>query len=274
MRMTIPRSLRIIGLTLTSLVVAIYAGLYLLQDSIIFQSTSLERSHVFEFDVPFDEHFIPVSNENGSTDSLNALWFHADSLARGTILYFHGNRGNLRRWGQYASKLTRYGYDVLVIDYRGYGKSTGSPSERNLYADADATYQFVRRRTNGRFVLYGRSLGSAVASYLATATKPDVLILETPFDEIRGVLQPYSQTLAGLLPLKYSLSNADHLRQATCRTIIFHGTNDRIVPLRSAERLREFVAQDDFIVIEGGTHRNLSTFPQYEEKLKKVLTPF
>lgn len=255
-----------------SLLLLFYFGLYLFQDRIIFQSVDLDRNYEFQFDTPFEEVFIPVPNGNALHDTLNAVLFRTDS-SRGWILYFHGNRGNLQRWGRIASSLTAYGYDVLVVDYRGYGKSTGSPSEAALYSDAREVYKWSKDHLQGdHFVLYGRSLGSAVASNLAAAVRPPLLILETPFDELRSVIAPYARGLEGLLPVKYSFSNAENLRSVPSRVVIFHGTVDNIVPLESAMRLRGLLKnRSDFVVIPGGTHRNLGTFPEYREKLKEVL---
>ena len=269
----IPRILLRVAYALGALIVVGYAGLYFLQDYLIFQSVPLERTYKFTFAAPFEEHFIPVPNPNGAGDTLSALWFKPDSASKGLVIYFHGNRGNLQRWGQYAADFTVHGYEVLMIDYRGYGKSTGSPTEERLYRDAQAVYNWCTGKgLHGRLILYGRSLGSAVASHLAGHVNHDLLILETPFDELRGTMRPYAGPLAGLLPLRYTFSNAEHLRTAKARVVIFHGTRDTIVPLRSAERLRPLLATPaDFIVVPGGGHRNLRSFPQYQERLKPLL---
>lgn len=266
------RILSRIGMVLLSLLAAAYVALYFFQDLIIFQKVPLDKKYAFQLDGPFEEYFIPVPNEGAASDTLNGLWFRTDSEKRGLILYFHGNRGNLQRWGRYAQELTRFRFDVLVIDYRGYGKSTGKPSENAMYSDARAVYEWVRLKNGGPpLVIYGRSLGSAVASNLAVEVNPPLLILETPFDEIRGAIPPYWDPLTSLLPLKYTFSNAEHLRLVHSRVVIFHGTNDRIVPLSSALRLKEWTAPNDFVILEGGSHRNLSSIPGYREKLESLL---
>lgn len=260
-----------IGIALLVLLALAYVGLYFFQDLIIFQKIPLEKNYAFQFDGPFEEYFIPVPNEDGSSDTLNGLWFRTDSAKRGLILYFHGNRGNLQRWGRYARELTRFRFDVVVIDYRGYGKSTGQPSENVMYSDAKAVYEWVRHKNGGPpAIIYGRSLGSAVASNLAVEVNPPLLILETPFDEIRGAIPPYWAPLTSLLPLRYTFSNAAHLRLVHSRVVIFHGTNDRIVPLNSAMRLKEWTAPNDFVILQGGTHRNLSSLPGYRAKLENL----
>jgi uncharacterized protein len=269
------RFLSRLGLGVLALLLAAYAGAYLLQDKFIFQSVQLDEAYSFEFDFPFEEYNLAVNYPpvTSDTNALNILWFRPDTVSRGMILYFHGNRGNLQRWGNFAPDLTRHGFDVVMMDYRGYGKSTGSPNEDMLYKDAEAVLTWAKgRRPAGKLVIYGRSLGSAVASRLATKVTPDLLVLETPFDELRGVFRPYGSLVASLIPLRYTMSNAEHLGQVRCRTIVFHGTDDRIVPLSSAEKLRPLIqSPDDFVIIPGGGHRGLRSFPEYQAKLAQVL---
>jgi len=262
-----------ISLVSAGLFLLIYVLLFLLQDLLIFQSVKLPRDHAYQFTDRFDEYFIPVVNPDQTTDTLNALWFRTDSVSRGLIIYFHGNRGNLERWGNNAGPLLKYGYEVLMIDYRGYGKSTGKPGEEAFYLDSRQVYDWARaRRTDGKLVLYGRSLGSAVASHLAMEVPCDLLILETPFDELRGVAQPYVESGTWLLPMRYTFSNRDHLKKVKAPVVILHGTDDLIVPLSSALRLKPLLrSPDDFVIIPGGGHRNLRSFPQYEQTLRRVL---
>ena len=262
----------LIRITLAVLVLG-YMGLYLFQDQLIFQSVSLDHDHVFTFDQPFQEHFISIPTSSGDTVVLNALWFKPLAPAKGLILYFHGNRGNLQRWGNYAPDLAKNGFEVLMIDYRGYGKSTGSPSEKALYDDASAVMNWVQAHgIHGKLVIYGRSLGSAVASHLAMEIQPDLLVLETPFDELRGVVNPKWQWLAKLLPLRSVFPNHLHLKSVKSRTLIFHGTDDRVVPLRSALLLRPLLhSASDFIIVPGGGHRNLKSYAEYQSKLAELL---
>ncbi len=248
--------------------------LYFFQDLLIFQTVSLDADHTYTFDQPFKEYFIPVPASNTSpTETLNALWFKSSGPSKGLILYFHGNRGNLQRWGTYAVDFTVHGYDVLMIDYRGYGKSTGKPSEEALYADALTVHKWAQAMGSyPRLIIYGRSLGSAVASRLAMDVQPDLLILETPFDELSGVIHPFWQPLAKLLPIRSVFSNTNHLPGVRSRKVIFHGTDDHIVPLSSAVRLLPLLdSPNDFVIIPKGGHRNLRSFPEFQVKVAALL---
>src|SRR6185295_5988752 len=102
---------------------------------------------------------------------------------------------NLQRWGNYAEDMTQLGYEVVMMDYRGYGKSTGSPTEQFLYEDAALLYQWAVAKTGPvRIIIYGRSLGTPIASNLAASVQPEILILETPFDELKGAAPSYLQS--------------------------------------------------------------------------------
>src|SRR6185369_16226885 len=119
------------------IIAAVGIGLYLSQDKLLFRSDALEKSYVFQFDQPYEEYNILT----GDGQTINILWFKSAGEPKGLIFYFHGNANNLQRWGNYAVDLTRHGYEVVMMDYRGYGKSSGAPSEQNLHEDAELVYR-------------------------------------------------------------------------------------------------------------------------------------
>ncbi|MDL5048544.1 alpha/beta hydrolase [Oscillatoria amoena NRMC-F 0135] len=256
----------ILGLVLTLLSTLM---IIVFQDALIFQSEKLNPSYAYTYDVPFRE--VSISTVDG--ESLNALLFSPADSSRGLILYFHGNSGSLKRWGNISAQLTAYNYHVLVFDYRGYGKSTGKPSEEGLYRDAQAVWRWSTTHVpHKKLILYGRSLGSAVASYLATQADPDLLILETPFDNLRGAVNPVFRPLVDIFPLRYSFPTIERLGQVACKKLIFHGTDDPVVSLNSAIRLKSVLQKaDEFVILEGGSHDNLSEFALYNQKLEEVL---
>ncbi len=244
-------------------------GIYLLQDKIIFQPDTLSQDYSFTFNQPFREYFIPAADD----ESLNALLFTTSQPSKGLLLYFHGNADNLQRWGEYAVDFTSLGYDVLMADYRGFGKSSGTPAEESLYADATTILLWAQTNVpHSTLIIYGRSLGSAVASHLATEVTPALLILETPFDEITGVIHPIFRPFLYFLPIRNTFSNKANLAQVKCRKVIIHGTNDWVVPLSSALKLKPLLGPNDqFVIIEEGGHKNLRDFDLYHTTLKEVL---
>ncbi len=242
---------------------------YMFQEKLIFQPTQLKADYAFKFNHTFQEFTIPTTDG----EQINALLFSPANASKGLILYFHGNAGNLQRWGEYAIDFTQLGYTVLMIDYRGYGKSTGTPGEKEFYQDANIVFTWARQHLSfTKIIFYGRSLGAAVASQLATQHTPNLLILETPFDELAGVVSAPLKAMLKWIPLRYQFSNKEHLPLIACRKMIFHGTNDWVVPLRSAEKLKPLLTpSDQFFLIDGGSHRNLREFDAYHKHLAEVL---
>lgn len=238
------------------------------QDRFIFQREKLSKDHIYSFNQYFEEHFIEV--ESGI--QINALWFKPDGTSKGLVIYFHGNAGSLDRWGYVAQDFTNLGYELLICDYRGYGKSDGKPTEKNLYQDAEFMYTWATSKTNQPIVIYGRSLGSAVAAYLAAKIQPELLILETPFDELRGVLSGILFNVTKVFPLNYKFPTRNYLEKVEGKKVIFHGTNDHVVPLKSALRLKDVLReQDEFIIVAGANHDNIGTYQIYQSKLRQLL---
>ncbi len=254
---------------LTTLVVGylfIVTALFVFQDAIIFQGKKLEENYIFDFDQPFVE--IEIKSSNGS--SINALIFNpVEPEPKGTILYFHGNADNMQRWGRYAVDFTQLGYQVVMIDYSGFGKSRGSPSEDVLYQNAEDVWTWAQHHLKEKnFIIYGRSLGTAVAAHLASQHKASQLILETPFYELaQDRYKPFF-----LFGLKHEFPNYKYLPQIDYPITIIQGTNDWVVSLASAQKLIPLLKPtDNFFVIEGGRHKNLREFDEYHKILEKIL---
>ena len=163
--------------------VLVCSGLYFSQDSLVFRPEPLAADFRFEFPQKFSEVSLPV---DGAT--LSALHFTTNN-PKGVVLFFHGNAGSLRRWGDVAESFTLRGYDLFIFDYRGYGKSSGKiASEQQLIKDAEQVYQYVSRRYAPRhIVVYGRSLGTGLAAQIALRHAPKMLILETPYVSLKDL---------------------------------------------------------------------------------------
>lgn len=240
---------------------------YIFQNKLIFQADKLPHNHHFVFNQSYEEHFIPTPD----SIIINALWFKPTQQAKGLVIYFHGNADNLQRWGHYANDITQLGYEVLMIDYRGYGKSSGVPGEKELYNDANLIWHWANEKSNhDKMVIYGRSLGSAIATHLASEVQPDLLILETPFDELMGA--SILRYVYAIIPLHTRFATREFLGKVRCKTVIFQGTDDWVVSLKSAERLKPLLKEnDEFVIIPGGEHNNLSESDLYHTKLAAVL---
>ncbi len=252
------------------LVIYLFGGLvlYALQDQFIFLPESLDRDYQYAFDRDFEEHTLKM--QDGA--EINALHFTLPE-SKGLIVYFHGNAGNLARWGEIVSPFVQMGYEVFITDYRGYGKSTGKRSERAMLSDAEEIYSFAKTiEKEERIILFGRSLGSAFASYLTGKNNPTKLILETPFYSLEEVANRVIPIYPTSSLLSYQFRNYEFLADTNIPIFIFHGNDDEIVPYTSGKRLHDSLeGQAKLITIEGGHHNDLSTFDAYWTQMENVL---
>jgi fermentation-respiration switch protein FrsA (DUF1100 family) len=180
---------------------------------------------------------------------------------RAHIVYFHGNGGNLSIWAPILAGVARQGYSVVAFDYRGYGNSTGHPTERGLYRDADAILKhFWRGPAKDKPVVYwGRSLGGAVAAYAATVRAPDRLILESAFPDVQAVIGR-SLPLALLLPFStYRFPAAAFLQKIAVPVLVMHGDRDGVIPFPLGRALFEGIpGVKQFVTIQGGDHNDVA----------------
>jgi hypothetical protein len=206
--------------------------------------------------------FIPIDVQTSDGERLRAWWIpHERPLA--SVVFFHGNGGNLSLWSPVFAELHRHGYAVLAWDYRGYGSSTGRPGERGLYRDADAIVGLVRERaldrTGAPLLYWGRSLGTAVAAYAASVQAPDGVVLEAGFPSARALFE--GQPLMRLLSLfsSYRFPTADWMERVQVPALVIHGTADSVIPFRMGERLYGGLrGKKRFHAIPGGDHNDLS----------------
>jgi hypothetical protein len=258
------------SLFLVGLYVLTIAAVYIFQKNIIFRPDKLKTDHVFRFDAPCEEHFFTTPDG----EQINGLFFSThQSSKKGIILYFHGNSDNLQRWAGYHNDFTSRGYDFLAIDYRGYGKSTGKVGEQNMYKDAKMVYDWVADQyEEDEIILYGRSLGTGVASNVASTNPAKMLILETPYNNIRTAIKKNAPFLWLPFKFNYKFPNDEHLKEVEYPVHIFQGTKDRIVPYASASLLKPLLKEEsNFVTIKDGKHKNLRSFKKYQKRLDKIL---
>jgi uncharacterized protein len=187
-------------------------------------------------------------------------WLLPNPAARALVLYFHGNGGNLSVWLPILAGLHRQGFTVAAIDYRGYGASTGRPSERGLYHDVEATLEWTLRLVKaGRPVVYwGRSLGATMAAYAATKRRPDGLVLESGFASARALLR--ASPLQALLSIfsSYRFPTAEYAGRAGCPVLVLHGDTDGVIPFTNGRELFAALPEPKrFQTIAGGDHNDV-----------------
>ncbi len=246
------------------------------QEKVVFLPISLQETYQFQFLQNFEEYFF----ETDFGGRINALHFKIEN-PKGVILYFHGNADNLHRWGKIAGSFTKFGYDVLVYDYRGYGKSTGARTEEYLFTDAQFCYNFLKKNySEEQIILYGRSLGGAFATKIASENFPKMVILECTFFNLQDMANRWIPSfLTNQLSAKVTyhfLSNV-HIQKVQVPLYHFHGTRDLVVPIKSGKKLfAQFEKHQpkipkNFIEIKGGSHDDLVKYEKFQQELAKIL---
>lgn len=254
------------GVLIISLIVVTF---YMFQEKLIFLPTKLPQDHVFTFKANFDEVFI--DSPDGAR--LNALHFYTEN-PKGLILYFHGNAGDLSRWGEIVQPFVQLGYDVLIMDYRTYGKSTGTLSEDALHSDAQLFYDHaLKKYPQSDILVYGRSLGASIATRLASNNNPKKLVLETPFYNLMDVAGERFPFLPLKYVLNYKFTSNEYVQHVNAPIRIFHGTADKVVSYESGKKLFEAIPISDKVLytIENGEHNNLSEFEAYQNGILQEL---
>ncbi|NER13417.1 alpha/beta fold hydrolase [Leptobacterium flavescens] len=244
-------------------------AVYFLQERFIFKPEKLPEDFEFTYDNQvFDEYNIEV--DEGV--NINGVHFKV-RRPKGVVLYLKGNSRSIKGWGKFAIDFTRLGFDVLMIDYRGFGKSTGRRTEEGIKKDLQYVYNRLKEQVDEKYiVLYGRSLGSGFATKLASNNAPRMLILDAPYYSLKHITKRYLPIMPMSLVLRFPIKTYKWIKYVECPIKIIHGTNDKLIPLKSSIKLSKINADLTrlYPVIDGG-HNNLHTFPQYHRFLDEIL---
>ncbi len=244
--------------------------LFYVQDYILFHPTTIERNIPYKFNMPFEEADLAVNE----TDTINLVkFFPNDSVRKGVVLYFHGNKGNINRYAKFAANFTNNGYEVWMEDYPGFGKSVGERNEKILYKEAEQVYKLASSRYGkDSIVIYGKSFGTGIAAYVAAVLGCKQLILETPYYSIPALFDSYAPIYPNSRMAKYKIPTNEYLQDIKKPITIFHGTDDGVIRYSCAAKLKEVLKPtDQFITIEKGTHQNLNEFPLFHKVLDSLL---
>ena len=249
-------------------IVVFFILVYFLQEKFIFKPEKLNQDFQFKYDIPFRELFFDV--EPGVR--INGLHFYREQPL-GLILYFHGNTRSIKGWARYAKDFYRYNYDVVLVDYRGFGKSTGKRGEKEMLDDMQFVYNALSKQYHEHHIIvYGRSLGSGFATKVASENKPRYLILDSPYYNFQKVVERFLPILPVRYVLRYRLRTDKWIRHVNCHTYIIHGTKDRLIPIRHSEALQKLnPGKITLIRIHGGGHNNLPKFDEYHNFIRDIL---
>ena len=250
----------VLGVVLVSLLAGVGLAFYVivprLERAFLFRPSRQVVRTPADLGMVFDQHFI----ETADGCRLSA-WHMRPASPVGSVLYFHGNGGNLGILNEVFDMLYRGGLEILAVDYRGYGWSSVNPSEVGLYEDAMATARYFRENLKAPelpLLYWGRSLGSCVAAYAASQAPPDGLILETAFPSKASLMKHYPQFKVFYPFSRCRLDTVRHLRDHIFPVLLLHGDRDRTIPLQEGRALFEqLTGPKEFLCIKGADHINL-----------------
>jgi uncharacterized protein len=241
--------------------------LFFIQDRIIFHPKALPQDYVFKFNQPFKEINLTVEENH----NLNIVQFFTKEKPKGLVLFFHGNMTNIERYTPLAPHFTKNDYEVWMIDYPGYGKTTGKRTEQRMYSDALQFYKMAKQKFSPEnIIIYGKSLGTGVASYLASEKKCKKVILETPYYSMRSMARTYAPLYPAAL-IKYYFPVNEYLKKVNVPITIFHGTMDEVIPYKQSKKIKEELPKIELITVPEAFHNNLYKFPLVIQKMDSLL---
>jgi len=202
-------------------------------------------------------------------------WYFENKGADYTILFLHGNAGNISHRLENVKKLLDTGFSVFIIDYRGYGKSEGKPAEQGVYSDAIAAYNFLineKKVDKEKIVIFGRSLGGAIATHLATLKECQALIIESTLLSAKEVAKSIFPYKFFYFVTKDMFNNEKKINKVKVPVLFIHGKNDEIIPFYHGKKLYEiFKGKKAFYELKG---RHNDTYTLQEKEYFKVIKDF
>jgi len=230
------------------------------QDQLLFQPSSRLIATPDAAGMAYET--VRLNTDDGET--LHGWWVPAGDVSRETsgespmrtLLFFHGNAGNISGRLQSVQQFHRLGLNVLIVDYRGYGESTGTPSEQGLYRDAETCWRHLteaRGIAPDSIVVFGRSMGGGPATWLATKHRPGALILESVFTNVPDVGAHHYPFLPVRAMATNQFDNEARVAEVDVPTLHIHSRGDRVVPFELGREVYEAAADPkQFLEIEGG----------------------
>jgi uncharacterized protein len=235
---------KLLGILLT-LLLALYTGacifLYFRQAHFIFVPERAIKTTPADFQLNYQNVYIPVTNQSGETEKIHGWWIPHPNKEAKPLLYLHGNGITVGENAEHANRLYKLGFSVLLIDYRGFGRSEGGfPSESQVYEDAQAAWNYLVKQQSQKIFIYGHSLGGAVAVDLALH-HPEAagLIVESSFTSLLDMTNryPWTQFFPMPLILTQRFDSLAKVKDLKVPVLFIHGTADRSIPFQMSQRL-------------------------------------
>ena len=237
---------------------ALLAAIWWGQEALLFAPKPLAQDHVFQFGSDVQERWIEVPGAR-----LNALHLQLPN-PKGVVFFLHGNSGNLESWFVNADFYRRANFDMFMIDYRGYGKSSGSiQSQAQLEADALAAWLHIAPQYAGkRRVIFGRSIGTGLAATLAARVQPEQTVLVSPYESMLALAQQHYPWVPAPL-LRYPLRTDLAVPQLRGPLLLAHGEQDTLIPPSHSQKLQQLLPAAKLALVPGAGHNDLQRFEVY-----------
>jgi len=255
--------------------VAIYGAaigwLYFRQERLLFEPEQLAADQALSDDADVRELFVEVPGARLSVAQLQL------PNPRGVMFFLHGNSGNLRKWLVGLDVFRELNYDVVMFDYRGFGKSTGRiESEAQLHADVQAVWaRFAPQYEGRRVVVAGQSLGTGLAACLSAelcsqGRAPDLTIMVSAYSSMQALgaeLYPWVPSRV----LRYPLATLDRACRLTGKLMLIHGDKDELIPFHHSQALHKAMPAAQLHCVEGAGHSDVHQFPSFRQAVHTAL---
>jgi len=242
--------------------------MYFFQEKFIFLPQRTEKGFTYQFDQPFEEKYITTNDGI----ILHGVLFKAKD-SKGLIFYLHGKAGSLNSWGQVAKTYTDLQYDTFILDYRGYGKSEGKINgQSEFFNDIQTVYNELKKQySENKIIVLGYSIGTGLASKLASTNKPGLLILQAPYYSMKDMIL-HKYTIIPSFIIKYKFETNKYLKDCKMPVIIFHGNQDDIIYYGSSLKLKEeYKKTVTLITLNGQGHFAITDNEDYKKEIQKIL---
>lgn len=253
-------------LAATALYGAALAALWLGQERLLFHPVALDPARPLATEPDVHERRVEVPGAQLSVLELRL------PDPKGVVFFLHGNGGNLASWFVNTNFYRQANYDLVMLDYRGYGKSSGRiESEAQLHADVQAVWALVAPRYRGkRVVLYGRSLGSGLAAALATRVQPDLTMLVSPYLSMAALAGEHYPWVPAAV-LRYPLRSDERLAQVHTPVLLLHGEQDTLIPPAHSRALQALAPAARLVLVPGAGHGDVQDFDSYRQVVRAAL---
>ncbi|MBQ0932072.1 alpha/beta fold hydrolase [Ideonella sp. 4Y16] len=237
------------------------------QERLLFHPVPLADSEPLSREADVSERFVDVPGARLSVLELRR------PRPEGVVFFLHGNSGHLKEWFTDGGPYRRANLDLVMMDYRGFGKSSGRiESQAQLQADVEAVWQSVAARYAGlRVIVYGRSLGTGLAAAWAARHQPALTILVSPYESMQALAAQHYPWVPSAL-LRYPLRSDQALAQVRSPVLLVHGDQDRLIPLAHSQALARQAPQARLVVIPGAAHDDVHRFASYQAVLARALS--